>query len=122
QVDNEGEDQGVTEGRGEAVPPSRVPLRDMDQYTKPKSPGMSRESETAQGKGKESASEPRPHLKKPFELLELDSDSGGEEAMLAAEMEEEGRQKRRKIEEEQKRKDDELSGGVAAALAKLRRE
>ncbi|KFZ15123.1 hypothetical protein V502_05780 [Pseudogymnoascus sp. VKM F-4520 (FW-2644)] len=81
---------------------------------------MSRESESAQEKGKERAPESQP--KKPFQLLELDSDSGGEEALIAAEMEEERRQKRRKIEEEQKRKEDELSGGVAAALAKLRKE
>ncbi|KFY11565.1 hypothetical protein V492_04390 [Pseudogymnoascus sp. VKM F-4246] len=83
---------------------------------------MSRESETAQSKGKEGASGSQPQPKKPFQLLELDSDSGGEEAMIAAEMEEEGRLKRRKIEEEQKKKDDELSGGIAAALAKLRKE
>lgn len=118
--------EGADEGgeQGDAVPLSRVPLRDMDQYTRPKSPGMSRESETAQGKGKERASESQPQSqpKKPFQLLELDSDSGGEEALIAAEMEEEGRLKRRKIEEEQKRKEDELSGGVAAALAKLRKE
>ncbi|KFY35399.1 hypothetical protein V494_05948, partial [Pseudogymnoascus sp. VKM F-4513 (FW-928)] len=109
--------EAIDEGRTEAVP-----LRDMDQYTRPKSPGMSRESETAQSKGKEGASESQPQPTKPFQLLELDSDSGGEEAMIAAEMEEEGRLKRRKIEEEQKKKDDELSGGIAAALAKLRKE
>ncbi|KFY70551.1 hypothetical protein V498_10319, partial [Pseudogymnoascus sp. VKM F-4517 (FW-2822)] len=121
--DERGE-QGADERREEAVPLSRVPLRDMDQYTRPKSPGMSRESETAEGKGKERASESQPQSqpKKPFQLLELDSDSGGEEALIVAEMEEEGRLKRRKIEEEQKRKEDELSGGVAAALAKLRKE
>ncbi|KFY88575.1 hypothetical protein V500_06265 [Pseudogymnoascus sp. VKM F-4518 (FW-2643)] len=120
EVGDEGEEQRGNEGRVEAVSLSRVPLRDMDQYTKPKSPGMSRESESAQEKGKERAPESQP--KKPFQLLELDSDSGGEEALIAAEMEEERRQKRRKIEEEQKRKEDELSGGVAAALAKLRKE
>ncbi|KFY54127.1 hypothetical protein V497_07931 [Pseudogymnoascus sp. VKM F-4516 (FW-969)] len=120
---DEGEEQEANERR-EAVPLSRVPLRDMDQYTKPKSPGMSRESDTAQSKGKEVATESQTESqpKKPFQLMELDSDSGGEEALIAAEMEEEGRLKRRKIEEEQKRKEDELSGGVAAALAKLRKQ
>ncbi|KFY21891.1 hypothetical protein V493_07024 [Pseudogymnoascus sp. VKM F-4281 (FW-2241)] len=85
---------------------------------------MSRELETTHSKGKERApeSQQQSQPKKPFQLLELDSDSGGEEALIAAEMEEERRLKRRKIEEEQKRKDDELSGGVAAALAKLRKE
>lgn len=124
EVDDEGEEQGGDERRAEALPLSRVPLRDMDQYTKPRSPGMSRESETAHEKGKERATESQSESqpRKPFELLELDSDSGGEEAMIAAEMEEEGWQKRRTIEEEQKRKEDELSGGVAAALAKLRKE
>ncbi|KFZ06746.1 hypothetical protein V501_07133 [Pseudogymnoascus sp. VKM F-4519 (FW-2642)] len=104
----------------EAEPLGPVLPRDMDEYTRPKSPGMSRELETAQSKGKERGPQSQP--KKPFQLLELDSDSGGEEALIAAEMEEERRQKRRKIEEEQKRKEDELSGGVAAALAKLRKE
>ncbi|OBT43585.1 hypothetical protein VE00_06986 [Pseudogymnoascus sp. WSF 3629] len=113
-----GEERGADERRAEAV--EAVPMRDMDEYTRPKSPGMSRESETAPGKGKEKGPQSQP--KKPFQLLELDSDSGGEEALIAAEMEEERRQKRRKIEEEQKRKEDELSGGVAAALAKLRKE
>ncbi|KFY71725.1 hypothetical protein V499_08099 [Pseudogymnoascus sp. VKM F-103] len=116
----DGEERGEDERRGEAV--EAVPVRDMDQYTRPKSPGMSRESETAQDKGKEKKKETQSQPKKPFQLLELDSDSGGEEALIAAEMEEERRQKRRKIEEEQKRKEDELSGGVAAALAKLRKE
>jgi DNA excision repair protein ERCC-1 len=114
---DEGEEQVGRERRVEAVPLSRVPLRDMDLYTKAKSP------ETTHNKGKENATEfqPEPLPKKPFQMLEIDSDSGDELAMIAAAMEEGERLKCRKI-EEQRRKDDELSGGIAAALAKLRKE
>jgi DNA excision repair protein ERCC-1 len=86
-----------------ALPLSRVPLRDMP----------SRVEQSKQILEQEKSAEPMGQ----FQLWDPDDDD--EEALIAAAAEEEERlamEKRR----EMSRKEDELSGGIAAALAKLR--
>ncbi|KUJ20748.1 uncharacterized protein LY89DRAFT_640555 [Mollisia scopiformis] len=87
-----------------ALPLSRVPLRDMpalrnNQSTEPR--------ESARGT----------ETNKQFQMW--DPDDEDEDALIAAAMEEEARIEK-EIGQEKARKDDELSGGVAAALARLR--
>jgi DNA excision repair protein ERCC-1 len=100
-----------------ALPLSRVPLRDM--------PAIQQERSTDShtlGAEKEKLKEPR-EMANPTETADQfdlwDPDDDDEEALIAATAEEEERLAREKR-KEMARKDDELSGGVAAALRKLR--
>lgn len=104
------------EGRREAVPLSRVPLREMSSVEEEMQRERGREREREREKEKTPASE---LPKKPFQMWEPGEDD--EEAMVAAAEEEEQRQLNEK-KKAQSRKDDELSEGIAAALAKLRKQ
>ena len=93
-----------------ALPLSRVPLRDMPAI---RSRDLSREVTIAEPAG----------TKKTFDMWDPendDDDDDDDEALLAASMEEEARSQAAAKRKEQARKDEELSGGLAAALAKLR--
>ena len=102
------EDEEVTESVLErAMPLSRVPLRDM--------PSVSERE-----RSKEPSLEPDKSTE-PVEQFQMwDPDDEDEEALLAAAAEEEDEKLAREKRKEMARRDDELSGGVAAALAKLR--
>lgn len=100
------EDEGG--GMREAVPLSRVPLREMDSVEE----GLRREKERE-------PSVTRELPKEPFQMWEPEDDD--EEAMIAAAEEEEQRH-RAEQKKAQSKKDDELSDGIAAALAKLRKQ
>lgn len=103
-----------------ALPLSRVPLRDM--------PGLRNELST-HGLGESNM--PRDKPAQPSEAVRAgagqisgqfqmwDPDDEDEDTLVAAAMEEESRIEKEKR-QERNRKDDGLSGGVAAALAKLR--
>ncbi len=91
----------------EATPLSRVPLREMDSYARrtmtegdatPSTPQVGRSGEE----------------RDPLEDIHED------DAMIAAELEAEDRARRKRIEDE--RESEKLSGGVAEALARLRKE
>jgi DNA excision repair protein ERCC-1 len=86
-----------------ALPLSRVPLRDMP-------PRVEQSRQTLE---QEKSAEPVGQ----FHMWDPDDDD--EEALIAAAAEEEERLAREKR-REMSRKEDELSGGIAAALAKLR--
>ncbi|TVY28179.1 Mating-type switching protein [Lachnellula hyalina] len=86
-----------------ALPLSMVPLREVRTV-----------SDEQLSKGPENVAEP---VKEQFQIWDPDDDD--EEALAVAAAEEESRSRTEKR-LEQARKDDELSGGVAAALAKLR--
>ncbi|KAG9245896.1 putative mating-type switching protein swi10 [Calycina marina] len=88
-----------------AIPLSRVPLREMGSI----------ETRTELSDKVEKTSE----LPKQFQMWDPDADDDEEDAMFAAAVEESTKMARER-KEEQSRKDKELSGGVAAALAKLR--
>ncbi|KAK2626175.1 hypothetical protein QTJ16_004437 [Diplocarpon rosae] len=109
-----------TEGAlNRAKPLGMVPLRSMPSLGEggDVTSGMSREASAAdKGKSREpEASNPS----EPGQFRVWDPDDDDEDALLAAALEEEQRQEAEKR-RERARKDDELSGGVAAALAKLR--
>lgn len=119
--EQEGEDR-------EAVSISRVPLRGVGAHARdesrertPKEPEAPQLPAVSCDKGKERETQPEEPPKKPFEIWEPQSDSDAEEALTSTAAEEEERLQRNRR-AEQKRKDDELSGGVAAALAKLRKQ
>ncbi|CZR67841.1 related to switching protein SWI10 [Phialocephala subalpina] len=101
-----------------ALPLGRVPLRDMPALRKDPSADVRSGSDTPGGKPNEAR-----EVAKPSETTEQfniwDPDDDDEEALIAAAMEEEARIEKEKR-QDRARKDDELSGGVAAALAKLR--
>lgn len=99
-----------------ALPLSMVPLRSMPSMGEDATPEPSLfvGRDEPQEPVAEKATEPTEQ----FQLWDPD-DEDDEDAMVAAAIEEEQRQEREKR-KEQARKDDELSGGVAAALAKLR--
>ncbi|TVY18332.1 Mating-type switching protein swi10 [Lachnellula arida] len=88
-----------------ALPLSMVPLRDMRTV-----------SDQQLSKEPEKVAEP---VQEQFQSWDPDDDDDDEEALAVAAAEEESRSRTEKR-LEQARKDDELSGGVAAALAKLR--
>lgn len=101
------EEEGVLD---RALPLGRVPARDMPlrkEQTSAEWPSEPREP----GKATEPVGQ--------FRMWDPDDDDDDEEALIAAAAEEEQRLTKEKR-KEQARKDDELSGGVAAALAKLR--
>lgn len=93
-----------------ALPLSKVPLRDM--------PAM-----IAREKSREEAASASNSTPKAFSGWDPDNDDEDEdddEALLAAALEEEAKRDVAKKKVEQAKKDEELSGGLAAALAKLR--
>ena len=95
-----------------ALPLSRVPARNMPMIRKERSTDSTRPSEPPESGNL--AGTPGQ-----FRMWDPDDDDDGEEALIAAAAEEEqrlAREKRKEI----ARRDDELSGGIAAALAKLR--
>lgn len=101
-----------------ALPLGRVPLRDMPALRKDLSSDVHSDSETPGAK----ANEPREAAKSTETTEQFnvwDPDDDDEDALIAAAMEEEARIEKEKR-QERARKDDELSGGIAAALAKLR--
>lgn len=105
---NEGEDEeGILD---RALPLSTVPLRDMPaslQRQKTRDAVAARSTDTTTAQETQG-------------FLDVDDEIEDEEAaLIAAALEEEERQKKQRR-MEQARKDNELSGGVAAALAKLR--
>ena len=87
-----------------ALPLSRVPLREMSSMC---------EQAVSTPDNQEKSTDPP----KQFQMWDPDDDD--EEALIAAAAEEEERQASEKR-KEQARKDEELSGGIGAALAKLR--
>ncbi|KAF8848006.1 DNA repair protein rad10 [Acephala macrosclerotiorum] len=112
---NGGEVEGVLD---KALPLSRVPLRDMPALRK----DLSTDARSGSDTPGEKTSEPREAAKltettEQFNVWDPDDDD--EEALIAAAMEEEARIEKEKR-QERARKSDELSGGIAAALAKLR--
>ncbi|KAF4336429.1 DNA excision repair ERCC-1 [Fusarium beomiforme] len=98
----------------QALPLSRVPLRDM-----PSAGSSSRQSPTKDAPSAESTNET---TSKQFQFMDNTDDEDDEEAMLAAAIE--ASKKTAQTEEasraSQADKDEELSGGIAAALARLR--
>ncbi|KAH8592478.1 restriction endonuclease type II-like protein [Bisporella sp. PMI_857] len=102
------EEDGVLD---RAVPLSRVPLRAM--------PSMASRGEGGTPQESRKPSEPPEQFKLWDPNDDDDDDDDDEEAMLAAVTEGEAKAARQR-KAEQARKDEELSGGIAAALAKLR--
>ncbi|KAJ4015152.1 ssDNA endonuclease and repair protein rad10 [Fusarium irregulare] len=101
----------------QALPLSRVPLRDMPAAT------AAVASSSRQPAGEETSSEkPNDQAPKQFQFMDDSDDEDDEEAMLAAAIE--ASKKTAQTEEasrtSQADKDEQLSGGIAAALAKLR--
>lgn len=101
-----------------ALPLSRVPLRDMPGLRKEKSTNGPGQVDTSLEKPAQPSEATRAdEADKQFRMW--DPDDEDEEALIAAAVEEESRIEKEKR-QERNREDDELSGGVAAALAKLR--
>jgi len=99
-----------------AIPLSMVPLRNMpsmgeDAIPGPSSRGVEKSQESQGSRPSGSTGQ--------FHLWDPDDDDDDDEAMIAVAQEEEKRQAAEKR-KAQARKDEELSGGVVAALAKLR--
>ncbi|CZT42955.1 related to switching protein SWI10 [Rhynchosporium secalis] len=119
--------KAMTESAGEggvldrALPLSMVPLRTMPSLGEDATPGSGAQSFRSAEKSRESQDSRPSGSTEQFHLWDADDDDDDddEQAMIEVAQEEEKRQEveRRKA---QARKDDELSGGVAAALAKLR--
>ncbi len=98
-----------------ALPLSRVPLREMSALRK----DLSTDDRSGSDMPGEKSNKPTKAVEATEQFQMWDPDDDDEEALIAAAMEEEARiEKERR--QERARKDDELSGGVAAALAKLR--
>jgi DNA excision repair protein ERCC-1 len=103
------------EERPEAVPLSRMPLRETASLRKEIS---GRREEAPKENEKEKETEiPR----EPFQMWDPGADSDEEEVLLAI-VEEEEKRKAAERRKEQVKKDEELGGGIAAALAKLRKD
>ncbi|KAH7167033.1 restriction endonuclease type II-like protein [Fusarium sp. MPI-SDFR-AT-0072] len=98
----------------QALPLSRVPLRDM--------PTTASSSRQSPAKDTPSAEKPNEPASKQFQFMDNTDDEDDEEAMLAAAIE--ASKKTAQTEEatraSQTDKDEQLSGGIAAALARLR--
>jgi DNA excision repair protein ERCC-1 len=114
---------GEEDGRLDAVPLSRVPLREMS------SVGEAIHQERSLLREESSMFVPEDVPQKltqpqkqdqPFRMMDLDDDDD-EDAFIAAAEEEEAT-RRAEERKERARKDNELSDGVAAALAKLRKQ
>ncbi|KAL2063086.1 hypothetical protein VTL71DRAFT_6158 [Oculimacula yallundae] len=103
-----------------ALPLSMVPLRSMPSMGEDATPGPVAQSSRVAEKSREPESRPSGSTEQ-FHLWDPDDDDDDddEEAMIAAVQEQERSQEAEKR-KAQARKDEELSGGVAAALAKLR--
>lgn len=119
-----GRREGAGEGEGvldRALPLSMVPLRSMPSMGEDRTP-TPREAGQSSGAGREKsrelqATKPADSIEQ-FQMWDPDDDDD-EDALVAAAIEEEQRLEA-ETRKERARKDDELSGGVAAALAKLR--
>jgi DNA excision repair protein ERCC-1 len=98
-----------------AVPLSRVPLREVTSIDD-SMPVEDSRTQGLSGSEKENGKE----VDKAFQMWDPDEDDD-EEALIAAAVEEAENQAKEKR-KEQARKDNELSDGIAAALAKLRKE
>ena len=118
--------KGATESAGgssvldRALPLSMVPLRSMPSAGEDATPGLVSQNSRAGEKSQDSQGSRPQGSTEQFHLWDPDDDDDDdEEAMIAVAEEEERRQAAEKR-KAQARKDEELSGGIAAALAKLR--
>ena len=103
-----------------ALPLSMVPLRSMPSAGEDATPGLVSQNSRAGEKSQRAQGSRSPGSTEQFHLWDPDDDDDDdEEAMIAVAEEEERRQAAEKR-KAQARKDEELSGGIAAALAKLR--
>ncbi|KAE8453612.1 hypothetical protein EG329_009123 [Mollisiaceae sp. DMI_Dod_QoI] len=110
--------QEVEDVLDKALPLSRVPLREMSALRKDLSTDNPSGSDMP-GEKSTKPNKPSKEVQATEQFQTWDPDDDDEEALIAAAMEEEARIEKEKR-QEMARKDDELSGGVAAALAKLR--